>query len=120
MEIAAATAENRLWRAVLEQAYEDAERPQMEDGSNPEDVARARCYLRADNGVEAEHLKLVCEFAEVPFDRVVNFARKRYAYVAQTVEAEILRPRRKTLRSQDDTRCRKIEGRSEQGRVSLT
>lgn len=119
MEIAATTAENRLWRAVLEQAYEDAELAQFQDGTDPGARAKARRYLRADIDTEAEHLRLVCEFAEVPFDRVVNFARKRYAHLAPTVEAEILRPRRKTSRSHDDTLCLKVEGRSERGRVSL-
>ena len=81
MELGATTAENRLWRAVLQQAYEDAEQPQMADGVDPETRARAQRYLRADAGAEIDQLKLVCYFAEVPFDRVVSFARKRYTYV---------------------------------------
>jgi hypothetical protein len=81
MKLAATTAENRLWRAVLEQAYEDAEQPQMADGVDPEVSVRAQRYLRADPGTETEHLKLVCDFAEVPYDRVVSFARKRYSFV---------------------------------------
>jgi len=83
MEIAATTAETRFWRAVLEQAYEDAELPLLEDGSEPEAMARARRYLRGDADTEADHLKLVCEFAQVPFDRVVNFARQRYPCLPQ-------------------------------------
>ena len=81
MELAATTAENRLWRAVLQQAYEDAEQPQMIDGVDPETRARAQRYLRADPGAEIDQLNLVCDFAQVPFDRVVSFARRRYAYV---------------------------------------
>lgn len=82
MELTAITAEHRLWRAVLDQAYEDAELAQFEDGTDPDARAQARRYLRADIGTEADHLQLVCEFAEVPLDRVVNFARKRYPLVA--------------------------------------
>jgi hypothetical protein len=78
------TAENRLWRAVLEQAYTDAEsRGESADeiaddgGVSPERI-RARHYLRGDNKQEAVALAMVCGYAEVPADRVLNWARKNY------------------------------------------
>jgi hypothetical protein len=78
------TPENRLWRAVLEQAYADAE-----SGCDPADVSDdvadgppericARCYLRGDNKQDAASLVMVCGFAEVPADRVLNWARRNY------------------------------------------
>lgn len=82
------TPENRLWRAVLEQAYADAESgcdtadeskddsDDFGDGS-PERI-RARCYLRGDNKQDAASLVMVCGFAEVPADRVLNWARLNY------------------------------------------
>ena len=82
------TPENRLWRAVLEQAYADAESgcdsadtsedeaDDFGDGS-PERI-RARCYLRGDNKQDAASLVMVCGFAEVPADRVLNWARRNY------------------------------------------
>ena len=78
------TPENRLWRAVLEQAYADAESGcDAEDDSDsvvdgPPERIRARCYLRADHKQDAAALTLVCSFAEVPADRVLNWARKNY------------------------------------------
>ncbi|HEY6946315.1 MAG TPA: hypothetical protein VI431_14345 [Candidatus Acidoferrum sp.] len=75
------TAERRLWRGVLEQAYADAELPlgvDAEDELFIEQI-RARHFLRADTHGEKEGLRLVCDYAEVPFDRVVNWARKHYA-----------------------------------------
>lgn len=74
------TAERRLWRAVLEQAYADAELPLgfAEDELFIERI-RARRFLRADTPDEKEELRLVCHHAEVPFDRVVAWARKHYA-----------------------------------------
>ena len=74
------TPEKKVWRAVLTQAFEDAEMAPNggESGSEPFECARAREYLRADNLKEAEHLKLVCEYAEVPADRVISRARLRY------------------------------------------
>ncbi len=74
--------ERRLWRAVLEQAYTDADLPPGADGSEPFECARARRYLRADSPFEAENLKLVCEFADLPADRVYLWARQRYALAA--------------------------------------
>ena len=76
--------ERRLWRAVLEQAYEDAEVLALGDGdaTEPFECARARRYLRADSSYEKENLKLVCEFADVPADRVYLWARQRYPLAA--------------------------------------
>lgn len=75
------TSEVRLWRGVLNQAYADAEFP---DGVESEDEllveqTRARRFLRADSPGEKEELRLVCDYAEIPFDRVVTWSRKRYA-----------------------------------------
>ncbi len=78
------TPENRLWRAVLEQAYVDAETgadfdDECDDDVNgPPERIRARCYLRGDNKQEAAALTMVCSFAEVPADRVLNWARRNY------------------------------------------
>jgi hypothetical protein len=76
--------ERRLWRAVLEQAYEDAEMHAIGDGSatEPFACARARRYLRAGSSYEKENLELVCEFADVPADRVYLWARQRYLLAA--------------------------------------
>jgi hypothetical protein len=76
--------ERRLWRAVLEQAYEDAEMLALADGNamEPFECARARRYLRADSSYEKENLELVCEFADVPADRVYLWARQRYPLAA--------------------------------------
>jgi hypothetical protein len=76
--------ERKLWRAVLEQAYEDAEMCAIGDetGSEPFECARARRYLRADSPYEITNLKLVSEFANVPADRVVLWARTQYPLTA--------------------------------------
>lgn len=76
--------ERRLWRAVLDQAYQDAEIPANGSETTPEPLkrARARRFLRADGPFEAEDLKLVCEFADVPSDRVYLWARQRYPLAA--------------------------------------
>ena len=76
------TPENRLWRAVLQQAYDDAELP--EDLANDFEPAlriQARGYLRADSGFAAA-LKLICDYADVPADRVVLWARRHYRIAA--------------------------------------
>jgi len=72
--------ERKLWRAVLEQAYEDAEMIALDDsvGTEPLECARARRYLRADSPLEVGDLRLVCELANVPADRVFLWARHRY------------------------------------------
>jgi hypothetical protein len=72
------TPERKLWRAVLEQAYSDAELPLSLDGSEPVERNLARRLLRADSPHEAQNLDVVCEFADVPADRVVLWARQRY------------------------------------------
>lgn len=79
------TPERKLWRGVLEQAYADAEFSLglEEDDELFSDHDRARRFLRADIASEAEELKLVCDYAEIPWDRVVCWARKRYAPLAQ-------------------------------------
>src|SRR5260370_12077022 len=76
------TAERKLWRAVLEQAYMDAELPLSSDGSAPIEPVLARQLLRADCPFEAASLALVCEFADVPADRVFLWARQRYPLAA--------------------------------------
>ena len=76
--------ERRLWRAVLEQAYQDAEGIAIEVGSAlaPIECERAQRYLRADSAYEKEDLSLVCDFANVPADRVYAWARQRYPAAA--------------------------------------
>lgn len=76
--------ERSLWRAVLTQAYEDAEMTPIGDGTplEPFECARARRYLRAESPHEAANLKLVCEFAGLPADRVCLWARQRYPLAA--------------------------------------
>jgi len=78
------TPERRLWRGVLEQAYADAELPLgvEEDDELFIDQDQARRFLRADTVSEEEELKLVCDFACIPYDRVIVWARKRYPLAA--------------------------------------
>ncbi len=78
------TPERRLWRGVLEQAYADAELPLGLEESDELfiDQDRARRFLRADTISEEEELKLVCDFADLPYDRVVHWARGRYPLAA--------------------------------------
>ena len=76
------TPELKLWRAVLEQAYVDAELPLSSDGSESMERTLARRFLRADGASEAKDLNRVCEFADVPADRVMLWARKRYPLAA--------------------------------------
>jgi hypothetical protein len=76
------TPERKLWRAVLEQAYADAELPAHEEtGFEPVERKQARRFLRADSPHEQASLELVCEFADVPADRVILWARRRYPIV---------------------------------------
>ncbi len=87
------TAENRLWRAVLEQAYVDAESggdfgADCDDASGSPDGIRARCYLRGDNKQEAANLVMVCGFAEIPADRVLSWARRNYPRPKMNVLAQ--------------------------------
>jgi hypothetical protein len=76
--------ERKLWRAVLEQAYEDAEMHAIgeETGLEPIECTRARRYLRADSSHEARNLEFVCESADIPADRVVLWARQHYPLAA--------------------------------------
>jgi hypothetical protein len=76
------TPETNLWRAVLEQAYDDAELTSFADDTDPMERVHACSYLRADTPTEQANLSLVCEFADVPLDRVIGFARKRYPIAA--------------------------------------
>ena len=76
------TPERKLWRAVLEQAYVDAELSLSLDGAEPLERARARAFLRADSSEEEAALDLVCGFADVPADRVIRWARRRYPLAA--------------------------------------
>ena len=78
------TPKRRLWRGVLEQAYADAELPLgvEDDDLLCIDQDRARRFLRADTAGDKEGLKLVCDFADIPFDRVVLWARQRYPLAA--------------------------------------
>lgn len=77
------TPEHKLWRAVLQQAFEDAELPESaaldwEPGAR----VQARRLLRGDSPFEAAVLKLLCDFADIPADRVISWARKRYPLAA--------------------------------------
>jgi hypothetical protein len=65
---------------VLLQAFEDAETAPTGDGTgtDPVEASEARQYLRADIPPDAAELKLVCDFAELPADRVVLWARRSY------------------------------------------
>ena len=73
------TNDKKLWRAVLEQAFVDAELPKCDEtGFEPVARIQARRYLRADSKHEQANLSLVCEFADIPLDRVIPWARRRY------------------------------------------
>jgi hypothetical protein len=72
------TPEQKLWRAVLEQAYIDAELLCFDPDVSPKEFLRARNFLQAADPEEALVLSLICRFAEIPADRVVVWARRRY------------------------------------------
>jgi hypothetical protein len=78
------TPENKLWRSVLEQAYQDAEMWAHCDETVPAPGQRvkARRYLRADSVHERAGLETVCDFADVPADRVILWARRQYKFAA--------------------------------------
>jgi len=85
MEETLITSDRRLWRAVLEQAFADAEMPATPPATagertdfEPLERKQARRFLRADSPHEQASLELVCEFADVPPDRVIPWARRRY------------------------------------------
>jgi hypothetical protein len=82
------TPERKLWRAVLTQAFEDAEMTPIdgEPVAEPMEASQARCYLRGDSPFEAADLKLVCDFAELPADRVILSARRKYAPEPEPME----------------------------------
>jgi len=81
--------EQKLWRAVLVQVYEDAEYGANHDQEaaasaaidlpDPIHRVRARRYLRADNPEEAAELEIVCDYASLPADRIFTWARRQYA-----------------------------------------
>ena len=75
------TPEQRLWRAVLEQAYVDAELLSGDPDVSPKEHLRARMFLCAEEPDDAMILALICDFAEIPSDRVVLWARRRYQAV---------------------------------------
>jgi len=83
------TPERKVWRAVLGQAYADAESPSLSDGSE-EAMERtiARRFLRGDGVDEKEILEIVCGFADMPADRVILWARRRYP-LEQTIEKHV-------------------------------
>lgn len=74
------TSEQKLWRAVLEQAYEDAE-DRGDEGLDivPLPQRCARDFLRASSRQDAADLEFVCAGAELPMDRVTAWARKHFA-----------------------------------------
>ncbi len=78
------TPELKLWRGVLQQAYADAELPLGPEASDELFIEqdRARRFLRADGASDAANLKLVCDFADVPADRLYLWARRRYPLAA--------------------------------------
>jgi hypothetical protein len=85
MEETLITSDRKLWRAVLELAFADAEMPscspdgtEAPDGFEPIERKQARRFLRADSLDEQANLELVCDFADIPADRVIPWARKRY------------------------------------------
>lgn len=75
------TPEQKLWRAVLEQAYLDAELLAPDPDVSPKEYLRARSFLQAEDAEEAVILGIVCDFAEIPADRVIVWARRRYSVV---------------------------------------
>jgi hypothetical protein len=75
------TPEMKVCRAVLGQAYEDAEMSALPDGSEPWFRARARAFLRADTPSDHEMLEQLCDAAHIPMDRVIAWARQRYSVV---------------------------------------
>ncbi len=78
------TPEQKLWRAVLNQAYEDAETGAEAGDAVPDspDCIRGRSFLRADTPHDAATLELFCDYADVPADRVILWARQHYSLAA--------------------------------------
>ena len=78
-QIPVLTPERKIWRAVLEQAFADADgATEFDPDSGLAIRTIARRFLRAASPIEAEILALVCDYADVPYDRVVLWARQRY------------------------------------------
>jgi len=71
--------EQKLWRAVLEQAYLDAELPSPDGDLSEKEHLRARSFLQGEDPEDALLLALLCDFAEIPADRIVVWARRRYS-----------------------------------------
>jgi hypothetical protein len=89
MEETLITSDRRFWRAVLEQAFADAELPACSPGAagegadfEPVERKQARRFLRADSPHEQANLELVCDFADIAVDRVIPWARRRYPIAA--------------------------------------
>ena len=76
------TPERKVWRAVLGQVYADAELAPFSDSSEAMERTLARRLLRGDSPDEKTILERVCDFADVPADRVILWARQRYPLVA--------------------------------------
>ena len=76
------TPERKLWRAVLGQAYADAQLLSCVEGKESIARASARAFLRADGQIDQVLLKDICESAAIPFDRVVLWARGQYPLAA--------------------------------------
>jgi hypothetical protein len=119
------TAENRLWRAVLEQAYVDAESgadagdAQTDDGDGSHECLRARCYLRGDSKPDAAALVAVCSFAEIPADRLLNWARRNYPRpqtMQQLQQPQQHSPLRSRVPSQNDLAIGALEARQNRAR----
>jgi hypothetical protein len=100
------TPENKLWRAVLEQAYTDAElwADCDDNGDGPAERIQARGYLRGDGAQATANLALVCDFAAIPADRVTGWARKHYPQ-SQSLRTKHAKSRR-SLRYQQHAMAR--------------
>ena len=53
-----------------------------EGGWESVECLKARRFLCADSPFEAEDLKFVCEFADLPHDRIISWARRQYPAAA--------------------------------------
>lgn len=74
------TSEQKLWRAVLEQAYADAEHVAHDSFDFvPPWRRRAQEFLGAKTGADAADLAFVCGGAQIPMDRVTAWARTHYS-----------------------------------------
>lgn len=67
------TPEVKLWRAVLEMAYHDAE-----SSSGKFSRVMARHFLCATVEMMDSDLRSLCRKAGIPASRVIRFARNRY------------------------------------------